>query len=302
MAPTVSGGQPVVPSDDELRHRWQLNRLSQRHRMSDRAVVGMKGPGAGTGIVKIGDTVRRSAASSPTAMLWVLERLADAGFNAAPRLLGLDEAGRYVLQYLPGTTVLPPYRPWATSTRLLGSVARLLANYHASTLTFGPEPGILSLDRPDDYAGDVVGHLDISWSNVVVRAGNAVALIDFEHVDLVSPLWDIARTVRHWVPLIDPRDLPGPWQATDAAQATRLRTFADQYGLDQASRERLVQAVIDNADHTYDYMRRQAEAGIDGYVRQWRGDHCRRNRRGRDWVSQHRNELTTALLSEHPHQ
>jgi len=63
-----------------------------------------------TGVVRVGDTVRRPTGpwtGSVDALLRHLERV---GFNGAPRALGRDEQGRQVIEYVPGQVNVPPSR------------------------------------------------------------------------------------------------------------------------------------------------------------------------------------------------
>jgi hypothetical protein len=60
-------------------------------------------------VVRVGDTVRRPAGSWTPAVHRLLAALAEAGFGAAPRALGLDEQGREVLSFVPGRVVWPEH-------------------------------------------------------------------------------------------------------------------------------------------------------------------------------------------------
>ncbi|MDQ1617918.1 MAG: hypothetical protein QOE19_487, partial [Actinomycetota bacterium] len=55
-----------------------------------------------TGLVRIGDTVRRPAGSWTPAIHALLVHLHDAGFPHAPRSFGLDDEGRHVVEFIPG--------------------------------------------------------------------------------------------------------------------------------------------------------------------------------------------------------
>jgi len=256
----------------------------------------LKGPGAGQGTVRIGDTVRRTPDRAPRAMLLVLEHLERVGFDGCPRLLGQDELGRWMLTYIPGDVAVPPVPAWAASDATLESVGVLLRRFHDATATLDPPAGLAWPTRPPEgYAGRVVGHLDVSMSNVVCQDGRALALIDFEEVGLVAPVWDVVRTARHWVPLIDPRDLASGLRSVRGRQAQRLRLFADAYRLDDADRARFVDAALLSADISHARMRAGAMAGHPGYLQEWTGHPAVRNRRGRQWVEAGRAELERAL-------
>ncbi len=57
------------------------------------------------GITRIGDTVRRPRHARSDLVHAVLRHLEAAGFDGAPRLLGIDEHGREVLTYIDGKTI-----------------------------------------------------------------------------------------------------------------------------------------------------------------------------------------------------
>ncbi len=56
------------------------------------------------GAVRVGDTVRRATGPWTPAVHALLNYLADAGLTGIPRVLGFDDRGREILEYLPGTS------------------------------------------------------------------------------------------------------------------------------------------------------------------------------------------------------
>jgi hypothetical protein len=85
------------------------------------------GGGWEAGPVRIGDTVRRRSGRWTPAVHALLRHLESVGFDAAPRVLGVDGQGREVLSYIEGQAgVYPlPERLWsdccaAITTRPLG--------------------------------------------------------------------------------------------------------------------------------------------------------------------------------------
>ena len=70
--------------------------------MSDEVPLG--GGWSTGGVVRVGDTVRRPQNHATQLMRDVLVHLAEVGFDAAPRWLGLDERGRDVLTFVEGET------------------------------------------------------------------------------------------------------------------------------------------------------------------------------------------------------
>jgi hypothetical protein len=80
------------------------------------------------GITRIGDTVRRPRHARSDLVHAVLRHLEAAGFDGAPRLLGIDEDGREVLTYIDGKTI--DRSPVSLSDGRLVSAAQLIRRFH----------------------------------------------------------------------------------------------------------------------------------------------------------------------------
>jgi tRNA A-37 threonylcarbamoyl transferase component Bud32 len=141
-----------------------------------------------TGVVRIGDTVRRPRRSGVRDVLQQLER---AGFDAAPRWLGVDEQGREILSWIEGETFTdrsrmhpyigdPPKRV-VFAVEQLEAALRLLRRYHDA---FGP---------------DLMCHGDFGPWNLVWRSGAPVAIIDFDNVHAGERADDVAYALRMFV-------------------------------------------------------------------------------------------------------
>jgi hypothetical protein len=190
----------------------------------------------------------------------------------------------------------PQYPSWVATEETLVGVARLLREFHCAMDGFGDGIGVeWPTIAPPAYQGSAICHMDVSMANVVRQPDGSLALIDFEEVGRAERIWDVARTVRHWVPLIDPHDLPDSLEELNGQQSDRLAMFARAYGLSCEDQTRLVDAVLDNCDSTYENMRRGAERGHVGLMREWSEGAAARNRRGRQWIGRHRGELQAGL-------
>jgi hypothetical protein len=150
------------------------------------------GGGATTGcVVRVGDTVRRPAGPASRLMRDVLLRLEKAGFDEAPRWLGLDDRGRDVLTWIEGETFVErgrmhPYLDDSAGRVLFSgkqvcAALSLLRRYH------------------DALAGDVVCHGDFGPWNVVWAQGLPRALIDFDGVYRGDPADDVAYALRMFI-------------------------------------------------------------------------------------------------------
>jgi hypothetical protein len=246
-----------------------------------RAEEPLLGGTANRGLVfRVGNTVRRPVRPTSASTHALLRHLADVGFDGAPRFLGVDDRGREVLSYVPGEAVTPPYPPWALTDEALDSVAVLLRAFHDAVATFDPAGHAWQRAVPARFRrGGVVSHNDPNLDNVVFRDGRAVALIDFDLAAPGSALWDVAAAVRLWAPLRLDRDIA---DARRGRALARLGRFVDAYGLDDADRAGLAEAVLANHDWCYDVVRGGADAGHAGFTAYWL-DAARRAHRTRAW-------------------
>jgi hypothetical protein len=149
------------------------------------------GGATSAGIVRIGDTVRRPRSRASELVRDVLLHLERAGFDAAPRWLGVDDEGRAILTFVDGDTFTdrgrmhpyigdPPDRI-TFSDEQVAAVMHLLRRYH------------------DAFAGEVICHGDFGPWNLVWRDELPVAVIDFDSVHPGDPAEDVAYALRMFV-------------------------------------------------------------------------------------------------------
>jgi hypothetical protein len=250
--------------------------------------------GSGGLVVRVGDTVRRPQRLHSPAVRAFLRHLDACGFDGAPRFLGTDERGREILSWIDGDVGLPPFPPWVATDELLVSVAHLQRRLHEAARGFVPPPEAVwdRANLPDAPADAIVCHNDLCVENVVVRAGQAVAFIDFDFAAPNDPLVDIAIALRHWVPVWDPADLTDGRAGAD--QIARFGRFCDVHGLERVQRRRVVGALGDFLDRALESMRSRAAAGLPLYRRVWDAGYPGRNRRARAWLDAHATELAAS--------
>jgi hypothetical protein len=246
------------------------------------------------GLVRVGDTVRRPHQPQSYAVAAYLDHLERVGFDASPRYLGRDDAGRDVLTFMTGDVAGDPPEPWALADALLASVARLVKRLHEASEGYDPtgEPFPERFGAPEP--AELVAHMDVTPQNVIVRDGEAVGLIDFDLARPTTRFLDSLNAAMHWVPLRDPVDLrPG---SEDLDQYARLRIFADAYGWAEAERRQLVQVAADGAEVSWGRMKERAETLGGGWERMWNegvGDVILRRRA---WLLANEQRIVRALL------
>lgn len=243
-------------------------------------------------VVRVGETVRRPQRRTSPATHALLRHLESVGFEGAPRFLGIDEQGREVLSYIPGTTGVPPFPDRVLSDEALVSVAVLVRDYHRAVAGFDPAPYAWPQPPPAAFVGELVSHNDLNVDNVVFRDGRAVALLDFDLAGPGSRLWDVACAARLWAPV---RPDEAVHDSRRGRGFERLRLFVDSYGVDEADRARLLVAVQENQSWFGRLIGRYVEAGHPAFTDYARTANRLEGEQYRRWVADNEPALRAAL-------
>jgi hypothetical protein len=218
-------------------------------------------------VVRVGDTVRRTAGPWTPAVHALLGHLAARGFEAAPRALGFDDRGREVLTYLPGrsgSAELDGLR----SDDVLVAVAQLVRHYHDAVADFRPPPDAVwhfTVGAP--RTGDVICHNDLGPWNVIFDTARPVALIDWDFAAPAPRVWDVAYALWRFVPLYNDKVF-----GTPAERAHRIRLFCDAYGL--AERQDLLIVVERRQQVLLDTLVAWGQAGVPAFAAMLRDGHA----------------------------
>jgi hypothetical protein len=246
-------------------------------------------------VVRVGPHVLRPSSPHTASIHAFLRAVREAGFDGASLPVGVDEDGRERLVFVEGEVPVAPYPDWSQSDTALASMARLLRGLHDAARGFDPAGLTWNDSLADPAGGSVVCHNDVELSNVVFRAGVAVALLDFEFAAPGRPAYDLAQLARLCVPIDDDFDQARlGWRPAD--RPARLRLVADAYGLGRDGREELLAAMDDAIDRIEEFARRRVDAGEPSAVEMVSrtGGIEKYDRRRRWWVD-HRNEFAAAL-------
>jgi hypothetical protein len=241
-------------------------------------------------VVRVGDTVRRPAGPHTAAVHALLSYLHGVGFEGAPHPLGIDEHGREVLSFIPGTVPWPEEFGLLEPLDRLVRAARLIRDFHDAVTGFVPPPDAhWQMLIPAEGDCDIVAHHDLAPWNLVI--GPRWAFIDW---DLAAPgtrLWDIAYAVHGFAPL----SASSRWQRPDAA--LRVRAFADAYGLDEAQRRELVPLLTRRTRAMHDFLARQASAGVQPWTGLWESGHGDAWQADAGYIEAREADLAAALVS-----
>ncbi|WP_435736103.1 aminoglycoside phosphotransferase family protein [Cellulosimicrobium sp. PMB13] len=182
-------------------------------------------------VVRVGDTVRRTAGPwTPTVhalLAWVRAH----GVTSVPAPLGLDVQGREVLTWLEGEVGGWPVPDWVWDPRTLRAAGAMLREWHDATVGFAPAGAVWR--SPAREPVEVVCLNDAAPYNMVHSDGGLVGFID---VDMASPgprAWDLAYLAYRMCGWCEDMPVPGP-PAPRLAPPDRLTVLLDGYGRDLA--------------------------------------------------------------------
>jgi hypothetical protein len=207
-------------------------------------------------VVRIGDTVHRAREPGSESSARLLRYLESVAYAHAPRYLGVDEAGRDVLTYIPGQTTDHP------SQRADGAYARgavMLRELH--DLTAG---------HPLGAGRQCVLHGDAGPFNTIFDGGMPVAFIDWTSCRPGDRIEDLGYMAWSWC-------IQAHGNVPVADQAAHLRELRDAYGpLDGARLVRpqtLIAAMIRSQDRILKIFEPiLADAGYPARERAWAAD------------------------------
>jgi Ser/Thr protein kinase RdoA (MazF antagonist) len=243
-----------------------------------------------TGLVRIGDTVRRPAGSWTPAIHALLVHLHDAGFPHAPRSFGLDDEGRHVVEFIPGE-VAHPFTPLGETREAalftIGAIARRL---HDVLAEFVPPPDAhWESPIPPDGTEQIV-HNDLAPWNLV-RSAKGLVFIDWDGAAPGTRMWDLSYAAHGFVPL-------SPAVLVSSA-GSGLRALAEGYRLDEAGRHGLATLLARRARSMYDLLAHGHATGQLPWSRLWDEGHGRVWLADTEWIERWATQLRQALVATH---
>ena len=240
-----------------------------------------------------GDTVRRSTGPWTPAVHALLHHLAAAGFDGAPRVLGIDAQGREVLSYLEGEVPAYPVPASLWSDQVLETAARLLRRFHDATAGFHLAGAVWRSGAGAPGGGEVICHNDVAHYNTVFRAGRPVAFIDWDFAAPGPRAWDLAYAAYRFVPMAHDEHGPVFGVPLPVDRPGRLRRLCDAYGLDD--RSRFVDVLLERIEAVCHLIVDQAAQGDPAFRRFLAEGHVAGYRRDLRFIESIRADLTRAL-------
>ena len=249
----------------------------------------LDGGNMSSGVVRVGDTVRRPAGPWTPAVHALLSYLHDAGFRGAPRPLGIDERGREIITFVPGPVAWPGHFHLLDGDAPLRRAARLIREFHDAVAGFTPPPGARWQALIPADGDEIIAHHDLAPWNLVV-GDRQWAFIDWDTAAPGTRLWDLAYAMHGFAPLsADPA-----FQRDDAGR--RLRLIADAYGLAEQQRLDIIPLLARRTMAMHDFLAQQAARGAQPWTRLWQEGHGDTWRDDAGYIARREGQWHQALL------
>jgi phosphotransferase family enzyme len=209
-------------------------------------------------VVRRGGFVHRTSGPWTPTIHRLLNHLAAHGLDWVPTPGGLDELGREIVTFIPGTVLHDPMPAWAWDDAIMVEVATRLAVMHDATTSYDDPDA--SWQLPGHEPREVVCHNDFVPYNMVFNAGHRmVGVIDWDTASPGPRVWDLAYLAYRLVPLSAPGN-PDSLDSSLAERRRRLNLLCHAYGHGETP-ERVARAAVERLLDLAEFTQRRAADG-----------------------------------------
>ncbi len=217
--------------------------------------------------VKIGNTVHRQIGPWTPTIHSLLSFLQSRGFMYSQKVLGFDEQGREILEFLSGDAATRPWPSQILENDGLVQAATVLKQYHAVVKDFQPpKDAEWGIGKVPLKPGQIIRHGDLGPWNTLWQKDKLTGLVDWDFAEPGGAITDLAQMAYYFVPL---RGEKG-WQEAGFTERPnflhRLSTLCETYGQFTTSK---VLAELQNWLH--EELRRMKELGEKQGLEPWLG-------------------------------
>jgi tRNA A-37 threonylcarbamoyl transferase component Bud32 len=246
----------------------------------------LAGGNASGAVVRVGPTVRKPWVESTPSVLDYMSAVRSAGVDV-PIVLGQDEAGRQIIEFVPGHLAMDLGPLTLAELDRVGGMVRAI--HDASAQYAPPHDAVWSLAIPAP-AAEIVSHNDLAPWNLVI--GERWTFIDWDASGPTTRLWDLAYAAQAFT-LNDIRVEP-------ASAARRLAALVDGYQAEREIREQLPVAMHQRAAAMHDLLRSSHEAGREPWGSMYLNGHGDHWASVSEYVAEHTDLWLEALRTSTP--
>ncbi len=207
-------------------------------------------------VVRVGETVRRPVGPWTPAVHDLLNHLAEVGFSGSPLVLGVDDADREILEFVPGEvgtlSATQPLPAWFRTAECCWSVGRWIRDFQSAQAGFVVDP-TKPWRRAEGRSlgpGQVIVHHDVSPYNTVRRQDDSLVVLDWDFARPGDPIEDLAWAAWRWVPLMAGRRWHVEFgirrdEDVRQRQVRNLAALLEGYGPSRRQRRMLADAIAE---------------------------------------------------------
>ncbi|GAA4356399.1 phosphotransferase [Angustibacter luteus] len=207
-----------------------------------------------TVVVRVGATVRRPVGPWTPAVHDLLNHLTAVGFAGSPQVLGIDDADREILEFVPGDvgrlTEAEPLPAWFRTPESCWSIGRWIRDFQSAQAGLVVDPAKPWRRAEGTALGpdDVIVHHDVSPYNTVRRPDGSLVVLDWDFARPGDPIEDLAWAAWRWVPLMTGRRWHAEYgvgadEDVRRRQERNLAGLLDGYGPSKRQRRALADAI-----------------------------------------------------------
>jgi Ser/Thr protein kinase RdoA (MazF antagonist) len=234
-------------------------------------------------VVRVGSTVRKRWTESTPSVLAFMDSVRSAGVDV-PAVLGRDEQGRQVLEFIPGRLALESDPLTPAELHRVGKMVRAI---HDASAQFVPPPDARWTVAIPAPGNEVICHNDLAPWNLIL--GERWTFIDWDASAPSTRLWDLAYAAQAFT-LSDARRPP-----EDAA--ADLAAFIGGYAADATLREQLPTAMHERAAAMHHLLKSSHAAGREPWGSMYVAGHGDHWLTVTSYVEHYRHVWAAALLA-----
>ena len=242
----------------------------------------LEGGNVAAAVVRIGNTVRKPWTESTPHVFELMTAVRKAGVDV-PAVLGRDEQGRQITEFIPGRLALESPRLTQAELRRVGAMVRAI---HDASETFVPSPEAKWAGAIPAPGNNLVCHNDLAPWNLLI--GDRWVFIDWDAAAPSTRLWDLAYAAQAFT-LSDTT-------LTPERAAGNLVAFVDGYGAERGLREQLPEAMHQRAAAMHHLLESSHATGREPWGTMYVQGHGEHWRAATDYVHVHQKIWTAALL------